>query len=95
MAIIISNTSITPAYFKDELTPYELQFILNELKLKEQSKWEKIRWIGYLTLLPNLKEGTSPTDLAAFDWENINKTIDTKAIMENSLAAFEKIKDKL
>lgn len=69
MSIVCCNTSISPEYFKNEMDEYELYYILNEINKNEKNNWEKLRWGGYISLVPYLKEGTKPTDIHLFEWE--------------------------
>lgn len=98
MAIVVSNTSVTPTYFKNEMDATELNYIIKEINSKEQSNLIKMRWIGYVFAKYLTGEPNSPEELITFDWESsqqVENKIDIKTQMQHSLDAFEKIKDKL
>lgn len=96
MAVVVANTSITANYFKNRLDAYELGFILKELQQKNRGEWERVRWLGFVFSNRLTGEPKKPTGLVTFDWENKETPkIDTQELMTNSLAHFEKIKDKL
>jgi len=98
MAIVVSHTSVTPEYFKNEMDATELNYIIKEINSKEQGRWIKMRWIGYVFAKCLTGKPNSPKELVSFDWESsqqVENKIDTKTQMQESLAAFEMIKDKL
>lgn len=52
---------------------------------EQQQEWERIRWLGSITLQPHLKKGSKmkPTDLVTFPWEEVKeqKPVDALAIL--------------
>ena len=71
--------------FVDFLLAAEGFFNLEERR--QQSEWERARWLGALLLSPHAKKGQSikPQDIATFPWEQKSKKVGSNQLLKNAL----------
>ena len=55
---------------------------LSEAYIKDyREKWEMLRFLGYTSLAPHVKDIKSPKDVMNFEWDNDNMAINSASKM--------------
>ena len=81
----LSPTAFYDMTFMDFQLAAEGFFNLEERR--QQSEWERMRWLGALLLSPHAKKGQSikPQDIATFPWEKKPKHKGNNQLLKNAL----------
>ena len=78
-------------YFLDKMQLYELDIMLNSLRLSYRHDWERTRFNSYIIAQCNSKKKLKPTDIIKFDWDDsIHKS--TKKVSSEDVA---RLKEKM
>lgn len=73
-ALAVVKCGISPQYFLDEMSDYELEAVLEYANENEKQKVELNRLGWYYSLLPYVQKGVTPQSLIPFAWEKeVNK----------------------
>jgi hypothetical protein len=60
---------ISPDYFLDEMTDWELEAIASATNKRERGEWERCRFLAYVTACSMGAKIKTPQDLIKFQWE--------------------------
>ena len=82
----MSNTSITPSYFKNKMNWKELEAILSALEDKNRSEYEKLRMVIHSIYQVNSTKNLKPTDVLKFSWDSE----EDPEVVESELMSYEK-----
>lgn len=59
-------------YFMDEMKPWELADILDNIETSVKNEWEQTRTMAFWAARPHYKR-LKITDVLKFSWDNVNK----------------------
>lgn len=62
-------------------------------EVKEQSEWERTRWLACVILNPHVKKSLKPKDLTTFPWESARKTSKSYEEVYKEAELFSKISE--
>jgi hypothetical protein len=68
-SLVMTYTNISPEYFFDEMSWFEVDAIMEKYNQDYKTEWEKTRWSAYITALSMGVKLKKPSDLIKFDWE--------------------------
>lgn len=80
--MIVSNTSISPEYFKNSMSWNELSNTLNSLDENVKTSYEQTRMIMHSIYQVNSSKAIKTTDIFKFSWDKEEvETIDTEKLL--------------
>lgn len=88
---MVFNCGISPDYFLDEMSIFEVDALMMQYNRDYQNRWEQIRFISYITALSNGQKLKTPKDLISFNWEEdtVIKTKPNKHQVDEMLMSFQ------
>jgi len=81
--ICVVNCGVQPAYFLDEITPVEVNALLNQYFENYKNGWEQTRFISYIIASCNSTKELKVTDIIEFSWDKVIEAIPDKKILIN------------
>lgn len=67
--MLVLHCGISPKYVLDEMEPYEMKAIIDNIYMRTRDDWERTRYEAYVTAQVNSKNSMKPSDLIKFSWE--------------------------
>jgi hypothetical protein len=67
--MLVVSGGISPDYFLDEMTTWEIEGVLKAIESERRNDWERCRLSGFWQLLSMGAKLKSPKDLITFTWE--------------------------
>ena len=74
-ALIIGKGGVSPAYFLDRMTWYEVDACLRGIGYRERAGWEQVRMLGYITAQSHSTKVIKYSDVMRFDWDKEKECI--------------------
>ena len=76
-SIIVGKGGISPSYFLDRMSWFEVDSCLRGIEYKERISWEQTRMLGYITAQSHSTKALKYSDIIRFDWDEEQKSAST------------------
>lgn len=92
-AVIVGKGGISPSYFLDRMTWYEVDACLDAIDYRERTGWEQIRMLGYITAQAHSTKALKYSDIIRFDWDKKEKA-NVQVDLSEATALKERVKKR-
>lgn len=73
IALLVLKCGVPADYALDGMPLYIADLLLEHAYMVDQGAQERMRWMMWATIQPNMKKQIKPTDLMHFSWEEREK----------------------
>ena len=76
IALLVLKCGVSADYVLDGMPLYVADLLLEHAYMVDQGAQERMRWMMWASIQPNMKKQIKPTDLMHFSWEEHEREAD-------------------